>query len=70
MTKVQPSHLTSVLVRWPLSRPRRLSIGAMCAPLQLLAAAKERVNLADKDDETRSNILVNKKGATWLMALS
>ena len=30
---------------------------------QLLAAMKERAKLADIDDETRSNILVNKKGA-------
>jgi len=29
----------------------------------LLAAVKERAKLADKDDGTRSNILVNKKGA-------
>ncbi|MEY3287908.1 MAG: hypothetical protein RLZZ419_150, partial [Pseudomonadota bacterium] len=30
---------------------------------QVLAAMKERAKLADIDDETRSNILVNKKGA-------
>ena len=30
---------------------------------QLLAAMKERAKLADIDDETRSTILVNKKGA-------
>lgn len=29
----------------------------------MLAAMKERAKLADIDDETRSNILVNKKGA-------
>ena len=29
----------------------------------LLAAMKERAKLAEIDDETRSNILVNKKGA-------
>ena len=32
-------------------------------PFMVLAAMKERAKLADIDDETRSNILVNKKGA-------
>lgn len=50
-------------------KPKRPRAGRQSLPEHLprieflLAAMKERAKLADIDDETRSNILVNKKGA-------
>ncbi len=62
---VEPEPEFQSIPRVAVLRSRYYASPNRRAAVVVLAAAKERVNLADKDDETRSNILVNKKGATW-----